>query len=241
MKTSNILSFVLLVGLAVSISSCGGKKYSKSPVDDIIRDLPTDKPFSIILYDMDTEGSFFETNKHQYQIIRENASGEIKEEKTDWKEVDERMFNAHIDNMGMEIAARDSTGRLTKEVTPPGYNNYVGNRRYGHWQTGSGGSFWAFYGQYAFMSSMLRMSIYPSYRSSYYDWHGNYRGSGRTYYGSSGGSRYYGTGSAYSKGNTSSRWNSKSSSFRNSVRERTARSSSRTGATSRSKSGGFGK
>ena len=241
MTAKNTISFVVLAALVVGLSACGGKKFSKSPVDEIIRDLPTDKPFSIILHDMDTEGSFFSTYKHQYQIIKEDASGEVTEEVIDWKEVGEREFNAHIDHMGMEIAARDSTGKLTKEVAPPGYNNYVGNRRYGSWQTDSGGSFWAFYGQYAFMSSMFRMGSYPVHRSYYNDWHGNYRGSGRAYYGPSGSSRYYGTGSGYSNSNSSSKWNSKSSSFRNNVRNRTSRSSSRSGSTSRSRSGGFGK
>lgn len=242
MTAKNSITFFALAFFTILIASCGGKKFTKSPLDELIRDLPTDKPFTVILYDMDTEGSFFSTYKHQYQIIQEDASGEVKEEITGWKEVGEREFNAHIDNMGMEIAARDSTGKLTKEVAPPGYSNYVGNSRYGSWQTGSNGtSFWAFYGQYAFMSSMFRMSMYPVHRSYYNDWYGGYRGTGRTYYGPSG-SRYYGSGSGYAKShNPNSSWNSKSQSFRDKVRSRTSRSSSRSGRTSRSRSGGFGK
>ena len=242
MTAKNALSILLVAALAVSLSSCGGSKYKKSPVDEIVRDLPRDKPFSIILYDMDTEGSFFSTYKHQYQIIQEDESGKVTEDITDWMEVGEREFNAHIDNMGMEIVARDSTGALTKEVAPPGYNNYVGNPRYGHWQSSGGSSFWAFYGQYAFMSSMFRMATYPVHRSYYNDWNGNYRGTGRAYYGPTGSSRYYGTGSGYSRtNNPNSSWNSRSQSFRDKVRSRTSRSSSRCGRTSRSRSGGFGK
>lgn len=242
MTAKNALTFLLLASFAVILASCGGDNYVKSPLDEVIRDLPRDKPFTIILYDMDTEGSFFTTYKHQYQIIKENEDGEIKEEITDWKEVGEREFDMHIDNMGMEIASRDSTGNLTKEVAPPGYSNYVGNPRYGHWQTNSSGSsFWAFYGQYAFMSSMFRMSMYPVPYGYYDTWRGSYYGTGRPYYGPSG-SRYYGTGSGYSRtANPSSSWNSRSQSFRDKVRNRVSRSSSRSGTTSRSKSGGFGK
>lgn len=241
MTSKNSISILILLALAIGVTSCGGKKFTKSPVDEMVRGLPTEKPFSIILHDMDTEGSFFSTYKHQYQIIQEDASGEVKETLTEWTEVGEREFKAHIDNMGMEIVARDSTGKLTKEVAPPGYNNYVGNSQYGYWQSGGGGNFWAFYGQYAFMSSMFRMGTYPAHRSYYNDWNGNYRGTGRGYYGPTGGSRYYGTGSAHSMSNSTSRWNSKSSSFGNNVRSRTSRSSSRSGSTSRSRSGGFGK
>ncbi len=47
----------------------------------------------------------------------------------------------------------------------------VGNPNYGHWQSSSGGSFWAWYGQYAMLSSLL--------------------GGGRNYYGSWAGGRGY--------------------------------------------------
>jgi hypothetical protein len=53
-------------------------------------------------------------------------------------------------------------------------SQYVGNPHYGHWSHGSGGSFWAWYGQYAFFSSML------GGRSHYYN---NWAGSrGYSYY-----------------------------------------------------------
>ena len=233
--------------LAIVLISCGGsKKYKKSPLDEIIRDLPRDEPFSIILYDMDVQGNFFETYHHQYQIIRGNDPENISEIITDWKELGEREFNQHVNNMGMEIAARDSTGKLTKAVQPPGYSNYVGNPRYGHWQTGSNGSsFWAFYGQYAFMSSMLRMSMYPAYYSHYNNWRGSYYGTGRPYYGpTTGGSSYYGTNSAYNTSrNPNSSWSRNNSSFKQRVASRTSRSSSTRSSSSgmRSRGGGSGK
>ena len=234
---------LLILTLTVLIfSSCTGSRYKKNPVDEIVRDLPRDEVFSIILYDMDQKGSFFETYYHQYQIISEE-NGEVKEDITGWLEVSERDFTNNIDNMGMEIIARDSTGNLSKTAAPPGYNNYVGNPKYGHWENRGGTSFWAFYGQYAFMSSMFRMAMFPVHRSYYNDWYGNYRGAGRPYYGPAGtGGRYYGTGSGYSRSNNpNSSWSSRrSNSFKNRVASRTSRSSGRS-RSSRSRGGGFGK
>ena len=86
---------------------------------------------------------FSKSYYHRYQIISE-IDNDVSEMTTDWKEVGESEFNKHIDNMGMEIAARDSTGKLTKTVAPPGYNNYVGNPKYGRWESSGGSSFWAF-------------------------------------------------------------------------------------------------
>lgn len=242
MKFSPVnLSFPAILSILL-LASCGGSSYVKSPLDEIIRDLPRDEIFSIILYDMDEKGNFSATYYHRYQIIRE-IEGDVSEVITDWEKVGEREFTNNVDNMGMEIAARDSTGKLHKTVAPPGYNNYVGNPKYGRWESHGGNSFWAFYGQYAFMSSLFRMSMFPVHRSYYNDWRGNYRGTGRTYYGPAGGSRYYGTGSGYSRtNNPSSTWSSRrNSSFKNRVASRTSRSSGRSSSGSRSRGGGFGK
>ena len=50
-------------------------------------------------------------------------------------------------------------------------SQYMGNPHYGHWSHGSGGSFWAWYGQYHFFSSM-----FGGRRHYYNDWAG-----GRSY------------------------------------------------------------
>jgi len=237
-KLLTLSFFVTLI-----LSSCGGG-YKKSPLDEIVRDLPRDEVFSVILHDMDVRGSVFETYYHQYEIVKTDENGEIDDIVTDWNEVSEDEFNRYINDMGMEIAARDSTGKLSKNVAPPGYNNYVGNPRYGHWENRSGNSFWVFYGQYAMLSSLFRMSMYPVRRSYYDDWYGGYRGTSRRYYGPTmSGGRYYGTGSSYQRSsNPSSTWNSRSSSFRQRVANRVSRSSSKSSTSSwRSRSGGFGK
>ncbi|TRX50662.1 hypothetical protein FNH22_25410 [Fulvivirga sp. M361] len=241
MKTlKNSLLFILALGMM----SCGGKKFQKNPVDIITKDIPSDHVFSIILYDMDVEGSFFHKYNHQYRIIEEKTPGKPEERITDWYEVDKNFFERHANDMGMELASRDSTGKLVKSVSPPGYNNYVGNKRYGYWNNSGGNSFWAFYGQYAFMSSMFNMMSYPVRRSYYDNYRGSYYGTGRSYYGpTTGGRSYYGTNSNYTRSTRpNSVWSNNKSSFKQRVANRTSRSSSRYGSSSsRSRGGGFGK
>ena len=238
---------VILFLAGILLFSCRSGDFQKNPVDVLMRDM-TDVPvYSIMLYDMDEEGTFFKEYKQQYRILKETKDGEKPEEViTDWYNVSEDFFNQHIDDMGMELAAKNAEGKVTKTVSPPGYNNYVGNSKYGHWQQDSGGnSFWAFYGQYAFLSNMLHLATFPI-RRSYYDEYRDYSRSGRSYYGPvvSGNSRAYGTGSAYttaSKPNTVWRQSTSSRSFRNSG-QRTSRSGSRSSSSSfRSRGGGFGK
>jgi len=254
MKKLSLLSLSLLLLIA---SSCGGGKeeFTKNPVDDIVRDMPADRVFSIILYDMNVEGNFFEEYFHKYRIIEEATPGEPEERTTEWFQVSERVFNQHVDDMGMELMSRGEDGQLVKTVSPPGYNNYVGNEKYGQWTQRDGGSFWEFYGKYAFMSSMFNMFTYPVRRSYWNDYRGNYYGS-RGYYGPrTNGRSYYGTNSDFNRtSRTNSTWSSNRSNFKNRVNSRTTRSSSTTsssrtsrsssrykGTSSRSRGGGFGK
>ena len=185
-------SKIALLLPALLLFSCGGS-FQKSPVDELIRDLDQEKNFTIILYDMDVEGGWPDTYKHKYKIIKEKEDGTPYEELTDWKEVTEGTFSYYENDMGMEIASKVD-GKVTKETSPPGYSRYVGNDRYGSWKTdSSGNSFWAFYGQYAFMSSMIGLVAGPVYRTGYYDYYNNYRGR-RPYYGTMTNGRYrYGT------------------------------------------------
>lgn len=253
MKYAKLTAITLLL---IAVSSCGGRKeeFIKNPVDDLVRDMPAERVFSIALYDMNVEGNFFEDYYHKYRIIEEKTPGQPEERITDWFPVSESQFKQHVDDMGMELVSRGEDGKLVKEVSPPGYNNYVGNEKYGQWTQRDGGSFWEFYGKYAFMSSMFRMFTYPVNRSYYNDYRGNYYGRGRAYYGpTTGGSSYYGTNSNYTKtSRTNSTWSNNKSSFKNRVNSRTSRSSSSTSRTSRSSSrygssssrsrgGGFGK
>jgi len=258
MKTNNIFIILLAMILLPMYTGCGSsEEFKKTPVDELIKEMNAEPTFTILLYDMDVEGNFSKTYRHQYQIITTKDS--VPETRTtDWYEVPKSFFEKHIDDMGMEIASKTEDGKVTKGVAPPGYSNYVGNPQYGQWQTGSNGSsFWEFYGKYAMMSSLFNMMTYPVYRNSYMDYRDNYYGR-NAYYGSTSasGQRMYGTGSTYTNStNTSSKWNTKASNstFRDKVRSRVSKSSSgsdrisrsntrsSSGSSYRSRSRGFGK
>lgn len=192
----NSFFFLLATCLLFSCSD----DFKKTPVDALILKMNKEKDFTIILHDMDVEGSWSKTYKHKYKIVTNEKVNDTtfkpKEKVTDWMLVDENFFDIHAGDLGMEIAAK-TDGKVSKQTAPPGYSNYVGNSRYGNWQTGSGGSFWAFYGQYAFMSSMMGLHSGPVYRTGYNDYRSNYRGTSRPYRGK-GGSQY-GTFSSASK------------------------------------------
>lgn len=237
------------------VSSNTKYKYEKSPVDILIRNLSNENSFSIILFDMDYN-EINDTYKHCYNVLIEKPDT-VLVKKTDWLNVSPTFFDANKDNMGMEIASKKD-GKVSKTASPAGYSNYVGNEKYGRWTQRDGGSFWEFYGRYAFMSSMFRMAMFPVRYSYWNDYNRNYYHYGRPYYGpTSNGQRMYGTNSSYSKANKSSRWNTKPSSFKSRVRQKVRRSTlarkrsiysrrSRTSSrysrsSTRSRGGGFGK
>lgn len=206
--------------------------YEKSPVDILIRDLSNEQAFTIILYDMDySEAS--DKYKHEYNVIVERDDS-VYSQNTEWAVVSSAFFKANVDNMGMELASKKD-GKINKSVAPAGYSNYIGNQKYGQWQERDGNRFWEFYGKYAFMSSMFRMAMFPVGYSNWNNYHTNYYGQGRGYYGtSSNGSRMYGTNSNYTKANNSSTWNNKSSDFKSRVQSKVSRSTASNSRVNRS-------
>lgn len=313
MKFNRFYLFAI-IGFAFMIASCSSnkepdRKFVRNPVDDLIRDMSSEKNYSIILFDMDEKDKKY---THKYKIIVEKkvtasleeepkvlrgsmpgllaqadatttqastesnepgtaesadsvvttgpAEIELKESTTGWTEVSEDFFYKHIDNMGMEIASR-TDGVVSKVASPPGYDKYVGNEKYGQWRTNSsGGSFWHFYGQYMFMRYMFMGSSVS--RRGYQDYNKNYKGK-QSYYGkdAKGGSKY-GTNSAATKKKNpdfykrrkanktltksaatahKAKASSRAAKPAKSTNTRTTRSTSRTGSSSRSRGGGFGK
>lgn len=240
------------------------QNWEKSPVDKLIKELEKENNYSIILSDMDVKNpnSSNPQYQHKYKIIIEIPDSVVAEE-TAWKDVTSTFFNKHVDNMGMEIVSKKD-GVITKEAVPAGYANFVGNPQYGQWRERNGTSFWEFYGRYAFMSSMFNLMTFPARRAYWNDYHTNYYGTGRGYYGPSG-QRIYGTrGYTASQNGQNTQWGRKSSDFKSKVRgqvsrssgtstsrrysssssyNRTSRSSTRSssGTSYRSRSGGFGK
>lgn len=220
MKKSNFL-FLLI---ALFIASCSSPHFKKNPLDDIIKGYTNVQNFSIILHDMDYHEDK-DSYVHQYQVLIDEKDT-VTSQVTDWKEVSESFFKQHQNNMGMVIASKVN-GSLKKAAAPPGYNNYIGNEKYGRWENRNGNSFWEFYGKYAFLSSMFRMGTYPVRYSYWNNYRTNYYGMGRPYYGPNiNGSTMYGTRSVYNKSyNKKSKWNSRPGSFKKKVRQRVSRSS----------------
>jgi len=143
---------------------------------------------------------------HKY-LITEN--GETHE--TDWQKVDETMFENHVDDLGMDIVTKPFGAFEDEKITnpTPAGMAFVGNPRYGQWQTDDRGtSFWAWYGAYRLFGDLLGARGQPySYRRDEWDtWSTRYRG--QPYYGEDKDKRErYGTG-GYVVG-SSNRWASR--------------------------------
>jgi hypothetical protein len=118
---------------------------------------------------------------HKY-LVTEN--GETHE--TDWQKVDETMFENHVDDLGMDIVSKPFGTFEDEKIsnpTPAGLA-FVGNPRYGQWQTDDRGtSFWAWYGAYRLFGDLLGARGQPyMYRRDEWDtWSTRYRG--QPYYG----------------------------------------------------------
>lgn len=244
---------LLLLGACGSSTQYAGP----TPVDLLIRDNMEQPSFSIVLYDMQLD-----ENQNQYQHkyrVKLDIEDSTKPAKvTEWKDVDEAFFAENLDNMGLELASKSTDGTIHKIPAPPGFNEAVGNPKYGQWRSdNNGNSFWAFYGQYAFMSAMFNMATRPVYRSTYRDY-SNHRSNpstrNRAYYGTS--TSKFGTSSSRTRASNPSFYQraqqqSKLTSFRQKVRSnpsrysrRSSRSRSRSSgrySTSRGRSSGFGK
>ncbi|MDW7695104.1 hypothetical protein R9C00_29060 [Flammeovirgaceae bacterium SG7u.111] len=232
---------LLVATLLLTLASCGGSSYQKSALDVIIQGLDQEKNFTIILFDMNVEGSLSKDYFHKYKIVKEGKGEEDlpKEEITEWYKVSENEFDIHVNDLGMEVASKKD-GVLSKNVAPPGYSNYVGNSRYGQWRSdNSGNSFWSFYGKYAFMSSMMGLVSGPVYRNSYSDWNSNYRTSSRPYYGRTiGGVSSYGTASTAARKQNPTFYNraQTNSALKSTVNNKVSRSPSTASRVSRSSS-----
>lgn len=222
MKILKIFLFSTLIILAIS---CGQerKKYVKSPLDTIITAYIDIQNYSVVLSDMDYKEDV-DKYFHKYKVILEkpNITTESKEDDFDvkligWIEVSPITFEEHQKDLGMTILSKKD-GVLDRKSTPAGYNNYVGNNKYGNWQTQNNGtSFWAFYGQYQFMSSLFYGSSYRYNRRDYNDYRTNH----------SGRSNYYGRNNTFGTSNYQSKsWSSKPASFKENVRSRATKSSS---------------
>ncbi|NJL14898.1 MAG: hypothetical protein HC913_19125 [Microscillaceae bacterium] len=252
--------FLMLATLVLALWACESKpRYTgPSPVDKMVRDMMDEKTFSIVLFDMQVDEDK-DLYQHKYRITVNTEDSTAQPKTTEWVNVDEVFFAENLDNMGLELASKSPDGTIHKVPSPPGFNGYVGNERYGQWRNdNSGNSFWAFYGQYMFMSTMFNMMAGPTYRNTYSGYQ-TYRSNPSTrnqpYYGS--GNNRYGTNSPATRASNPNFFQRKQqmqklSSFKQKVASnpsrysrsssaRTSRSTSRTGSSSRSRGSSFGK
>lgn len=170
-----------LLGALVA-AGCGGQR---DPVADLVRDLERHPEYSLMVDDLRVESGFFPEYFIRFEVMTaaglRAASGDTlayERRQTDWMQVPEQVFRRYENYLGMVVAAKTLDGERTGtgQAHPPGYQ-YVGNPRYGTWDSGG---FWQFYGQYAFMRTML--GGWNVGRGDY----GDYRQSsqrGRPYYG----------------------------------------------------------
>lgn len=166
-----LIGLALFLIVSVVIAGCGGPGDPLTKINSTLQGVPT---YSIILDDMKEEGNFFTHYFHKFQVVTPEKST-----KTDWIEVSKDFYENNLPFLGMTVYSKQD-GKGADMAGPPGYE-YVGNSKYGRWETdSSGNSFWAFYGQYAFLSSMLGGG--PIYRNNY-DTYYSYRSQNRPYYG----------------------------------------------------------
>jgi hypothetical protein len=167
---------VVFIGLWQTCSHSSKPRYAYNspnrtsvvtPVDKYIRDLSDEKSYSIVLHDMELDESKG-IYRHKYRITKNVTDSTSKPYVMEWVNVDEAFFAENVDNMGLELASKTADGKVHKTPSPAGFNGYVGNTQYGNWkQDNQGNKFWEYYGQYAFMSSLLNASQPRIYQNTY--------------------------------------------------------------------------
>ncbi len=155
---------------------------------------PTRKHNAATFWVEDTKETYY----HKYILEKDGETTE-----TDWEKVDESVYEANLEFLGMAILAKPY-GTFEKDqmtqAAPPGMA-YVGNEKYGEWKKdNTGNQFWSWYGRYAFFSMLFSPRPYYYGYNSWSGWNNNYRHS-RPYFGQNqNGVNKYGTyGSAVKK------------------------------------------
>lgn len=209
MKTGcGIFIFLTVISMFLNLLpiGCNRVEVTPDPVSELIGTESMEPMFTILLFDMNKEGVFSKTYKHRYRVLKEK-DGKVVAKDSKWYNVSSSYFQQNQNNLGMEMAAKDSTGKIARTVGPPGYTNYIGNPRYGTWNGAEGDSlktgFWYFYPKYTYIRSLLQLPAGKIYRKDHNEAR-SYYGRGFIYYGAitSGGRRRYGTYSSHYSTNT---------------------------------------
>lgn len=199
------LFFLVTIFLNILPFGCNSVDITKDPVQELIGTESMEPMFTILLFDMNQEGVFSKVYKHRYRIVKEK-DGKVVGVDTKWYNVSSSYFQQNENNLGMEMAAKDSTGKIARTIGPPGYTNYIGNLKYGNWgvpQETMLGEFWYFKPEYTYIRTILQLPAGKIYKKDHKEAR-SYYGRGFIYYGiiTSGGRRRYGTYSNHYRTNT---------------------------------------
>jgi hypothetical protein len=114
---------------------CNSEQIKTDPIGQLLKENEAATPFTILLYDMEKTGVFSKEYKHKYRLIKKE-NGRVVAKDTKWFPIGSSYYNQHENNVGMEVAAKNTDGRVRRVVGPPGYTNYIGQAQYGYWTEG---------------------------------------------------------------------------------------------------------
>lgn len=114
---------------------CSSNQIKTDPIGQLVKENDAAPQFTILLYDTEKTGVFSKEYKHKYRLIKKE-NGRVVAKDTKWFPIGSSYYNQHENNVGMEVAAKDTVGRVKRVVGPPGYTNYIGQAKYGYWTSG---------------------------------------------------------------------------------------------------------
>ena len=170
---------------AFSFWGCGSDELPLKKIEKSLANVPE---YSIILEDMKEEGNFFKEYSHQYKLVKPDSAVD-----KGWFEVPENFYRANENFLGMAIAGRKE-GELIEAAAPAIYP-YVGDSRYGHWQSDTRGDIWRFYPTFPLFIPMGFDRHPPVYRTDFNAYRNSVSGK-IPYYGPE---NQYGTNGAFTK------------------------------------------
>lgn len=188
------LQRLLPVVFLFALSGCGE---TGMPLDAMRQSLDRYPEYSVILNDMSSQGLFVQDYFHRYRIIlpesgqKTGDGGQPKftQKMTNWVKVDEATYNKYKDSLGMVLLTKKADGTIDDVPQPPLYQ-YIGDPRFGKWETDkSGNQGWAWLAAGMVLSELMDQlgdgyekrghvdyGRYQDYRTS--------RSNGSAYYGS---------------------------------------------------------
>lgn len=170
---------------AISFWGCGRDELPLKKIEKSLANVPE---YSIILEDMKEEGNFFKEYSHQYRLVQPDSVTD-----KGWFTVPENFYRANENFLGMAIAGRKE-GKILESAVPPVYS-YVGDSRYGQWQSDTRGDVWRFYPTFPLFIPLGLDRHPPVYRTDF-NAYGNSVSRKIPYYGSE---NQYGTNGTFTQ------------------------------------------